>query len=138
MFGAGEKNVSPTVKTRDTQNGVAQTDRSRMDAPQGRLTRRRLLACVPAAALGVAAARPAAALSLEPATAATRDLIANRCSTGHAAYHQELMAELRSRLAEQGVEIDDRTFAADLQQATCPLCGCPLALAQLSIDGRTP
>ncbi len=126
--------MNPTVTNRGTQNGVAQADLQGADS-RPRLSRRRLISGASLVALGAAAlgARPARALSIEPADAGTANLIANHCSASHDGLHRELVAELRTQLEARGVAIDTAALTAELQRATCPICGCPLILAEQAL-----
>jgi hypothetical protein len=68
--------------------------------------------------------RPATAFEFKPMDAKTAEEYANACGTPEQrAYHQQLLAEARTKLAGtmSAAELD-----AALAQLTCPICGCHL------------
>lgn len=90
--------------------------------------RRRFVASVATVTAG-AAALPASARAfsyVEPGTA-VRESYANACN--RRAFHDELVADVRRTLAEQGHDIGEDTVRAALETLSCPLCGCRLSAA---------
>src|SRR5712692_8822612 len=91
------------------------------------ITRRQLLSttvlALTGAAAWVAGADPASALSLEAMNAETRRLYLSACSLKDGAYHRQLVAEVKERLAGKA---DEAAIEAAIAAATCPVCGCPI------------
>jgi hypothetical protein len=85
----------------------------------GRIDRRRFL-CI--AALGLAGAAPARALTLEPMPEGARRSYLAACEAPN--LHEQLLAELDAKLGGGGFT---REQVAAIKIANrCPLCGCPL------------
>ncbi len=75
------------------------------------------------AILGIAAARPARALTMQPMDAETKALYLNACGNRDGTYHRELVAEVKQRLAGRA---SDAEIEAAIAATTCPVCGCPI------------
>ena len=91
------------------------------------LSRRRLLTTTTlggvGAVLGIAAARPARALSIQPMDAEGKALYLTTCSSRDGTYHRELVAEAKKRLEGRASEAE---IEAAIAAMTCPVCGCPI------------
>jgi hypothetical protein len=91
------------------------------------LSRRRLFATTAlgglGAILGIAAARPARALTMQPMDAEAKALYLTACSARDGSYHRELVAEAKQRLAGRASEAE---IEAAIAAMTCPVCGCPI------------
>jgi len=92
------------------------------------VTRRRFLTSTAMAGAGVGAVAlskgPAAAFEIRPMDAKTHEAYLNACgSPEQRAYHQQLLAETKTKLAGTMSEAD---IDAAVAQLTCPICFCHL------------
>jgi fructoselysine-6-P-deglycase FrlB-like protein len=93
------------------------------------LSRRRFLSTTALAGAGAGAAllagQPAAAFTEKQMDAETHKIYASACGgPDAAAYHQELLAEAKTKLPGGISEVEIETAIA---APTCPVCGCRLA-----------
>jgi hypothetical protein len=94
------------------------------------ISRRRFLSYTILSSGGVMASASAArAFSIEePAASLAGEYHAARaaaCSSATSAFHAQVLAEVRAALA--GQQLPEAEQQKVLAQATCPLCGCPVA-----------
>jgi hypothetical protein len=92
------------------------------------ISRRRFLSTVVIVSAGGTAASGVGAFSIEePAASLTGQYHAARDAAcgGSSAYHEKVLADLRALIA--GHDLADDEKQEILTQATCPLCGCPVA-----------
>jgi hypothetical protein len=94
------------------------------------ISRRRFLSCTILASGGVmASASVARAFSIEePAASLAGEYHAARaaaCSSATSAFHAQVLADVRAALA--GQQLPKAEQQQVLAQATCPICGCPVA-----------
>jgi len=94
--------------------------------------RRQILAALSGVTVTGAAAGAARAFEVVPPSAQTLDLMREACAIGRR--HAEVVAEIRTLLADQDLPEDLR---ARLVALDCPFCGCPVELDRALADPAT-